>query len=34
MCAQLILNTLVKQTCNYNYTPDFYSLVDATALKS
>ena len=34
MCAPLTQNTTVKQTCNYDYTPDFYSSVGATALES
>ena len=34
MCAPLTQNTLVKQTRDYGHTPDFYSLVGATALES
>ena len=34
MCAPLTQNTLVKQTRNFNHTPDFHSLVGATVLKS
>ena len=33
MCALLIQNTLVKQTCDYNHIPNFYSLVGATAIE-
>ena len=34
MWAPLTQNTLVKQTRDYDYIPDFYSSVDATALES
>ena len=34
MCMPLIQNMLVKQTCDYDHTPDFHSLVGATALES
>ena len=34
MCVLLIQNTLVKQTRDYDHTPDFNSSVGATALES
>ena len=34
MCALLTQNTLVKQTRNHDYTPDFYSSISATAIES
>ena len=34
MWAPLSRNTLVKQTRDYDFTPDFYSSVGATALES
>ena len=34
MCALLTQSTLVKQTRNYDHTPDFHSSVGATALES
>ena len=33
MCVPLIQNTLIKQTRNYDYRPDFYSLAGAIALE-
>ena len=33
MCALLIQNRLIKQTYNYNHTPNFYSLAGATTLE-
>ena len=34
MCASLIQSMLVKQTRNYDYTPDFHSSVGVTVLES
>ena len=34
MCMPLTQNTLVKQTRDFDYTPDFHSSVGAIALKS
>ena len=33
MCVPLTQSTLVKQTRDYDHTPDFYNSVGATALK-
>ena len=33
MCMPLTQNTLVKQTCEYNHTLDFHSLVGATTME-
>ena len=34
MCTPLIQSTQVKQTRDYDHTPDFHSSVGATALES
>ena len=34
MCAPLTQSTLVKQTRDYDHTPDFHNSVGATALES